>query len=136
MPVKTTNHPINLMLQLKYLYFALPDGSGSVKRSCLHFTYNVKPSEFSKEYTVKIEYKISKRPKVTVLRPKLKIPKSKMKIHMFKDNSLCLYYHKFKEWNNTMLLSKNIVPWVSEWLLHYEIWSVTGFWCGGGIHPN
>jgi hypothetical protein len=35
-----------------------------------------------------------------------------------------------------MLLCQTIVPWISEWLLHYEIWLVTGKWCAGGIHPT
>lgn len=136
MQVKTTNHPISLMIQLNHLKSAFPKGDGSIVRSCLHFTYKVKPSVFSNIFTVKIDYKISKKPRVKIIHPTLKIPKIKMDIHMFSDNTLCLYYYKFKEWDKTMLLSQNIIPWTSEWLLNYEIWSVTGKWCGGGIHPK
>lgn len=35
-----------------------------------------------------------------------------------------------------MLLAKTILPWTAEWLLHYEVWLVTGEWVGGGVHPN
>jgi hypothetical protein len=35
-----------------------------------------------------------------------------------------------------MSLAKAIVPWTSEWLLHYEIWLATGDWRGSGIHPG
>jgi hypothetical protein len=35
-----------------------------------------------------------------------------------------------------MLLTKSVVPWISEWLINNEIWLATGKWCGGGIHPR
>jgi hypothetical protein len=33
-----------------------------------------------------------------------------------------------------MLLAYTVVPWISEWLLYYELWLFTGEWTGGG-HP-
>ena len=33
-----------------------------------------------------------------------------------------------------MFLSKTIIPWVYDWLYHYEIWVGTGEWTGGGVH--
>jgi hypothetical protein len=48
---------------------------------------------------------------------------------------LCLYHPREKSWHNELLLSEVIVPWISEWLLFYEIWSITGEWKGGGSHP-
>jgi hypothetical protein len=35
-----------------------------------------------------------------------------------------------------MLIATSIVPWASEWLLHYEIWRATGTWTGGGHEPK
>jgi hypothetical protein len=33
-----------------------------------------------------------------------------------------------------MLLADTILPWTSEWLFYYELWSVNGYeWLGGGI---
>jgi hypothetical protein len=29
-------------------------------------------------------------------------------------------------------IADTIVPWTAEWLVHYEIWLVTGEWYGGG----
>ena len=43
---------------------------------------------------------------------------------------------EFGEWNPTMLLSRTIVPWASEWLLFYELWVITGVWLGGGIEHS
>jgi len=31
-------------------------------------------------------------------------------------------------------LSNSVALWISEWLLHYEIWLITGEWHGGGVH--
>jgi hypothetical protein len=33
-----------------------------------------------------------------------------------------------------MPIIDTIIPWTSEWLLHYECWLATGKWHGGGIH--
>jgi hypothetical protein len=35
-----------------------------------------------------------------------------------------------------MLYTETIVPWISEWLMYYELWLSTGEWLGGGIHPQ
>lgn len=50
--------------------------------------------------------------------------------------SLGLYYPPAREWRQSMLLAGTILPWTSEWLLHYETWLATGVWTGGGIHPR
>ena len=49
---------------------------------------------------------------------------------------LCLYYGPAREWTPDKMIADTIVPWASEWLLHYEFWLVTGIWHGGGIHPR
>ena len=49
---------------------------------------------------------------------------------------LCLYYGPAREWIPDKMIADTIVPWASEWLLHYEFWLVTGIWHGGGIHPR
>lgn len=33
------------------------------------------------------------------------------------------------------LISRTLVPWAAEWLLHYEVWTITGKWHGGGHEP-
>jgi hypothetical protein len=32
-------------------------------------------------------------------------------------------------------IADTIVPWTAEWLVHYEIWLMTGEWYGGGDWP-
>ena len=44
--------------------------------------------------------------------------------------ALCLYDAAQHEWHSGMPVAE-IVPWISEWLLCYEIWHATGEWtCG------
>lgn len=44
--------------------------------------------------------------------------------------ALCLYNAEENEWHPGMPLAE-IVPWIGEWLLCYEIWHATGTWtCG------
>ena len=38
------------------------------------------------------------------------------------------------EWNERKMIAKTIIPWTSEWLMHYEYWVTAGVWNGGGIH--
>lgn len=46
------------------------------------------------------------------------------------DSALCLYHPAANEWNNTMLIADTVLPWASEWLLHYELWHLDGVWRG------
>jgi len=50
--------------------------------------------------------------------------------HVYEGDRLCLYTPG--EWHPEMSLSKTIIPWTAEWLLHYEVWRSTGRSEGGG----
>lgn len=103
----------------------------------VHF---IKPSHLSNSYKIKLRYKRNKGVKVYVLEPKpLKLAEGKTKLpHVYSTpkQQLCLYYPKDQEWDVSMYYAKTIVPWASEWLLHYELWLATGEWLGGGIEHN
>ena len=44
--------------------------------------------------------------------------------------SLCLFNSDNYEWHSGVPIA-DMVPWISEWLLCYEIWHATGHWtCG------
>ena len=49
--------------------------------------------------------------------------------HVFPGNELCLHYPG--EWNGQRI-DETVLPWIAEWLLHYELWRATGYWHGGG----
>ena len=54
---------------------------------------------------------------------------------MYHDGSLCLY--RTGQWVSGDLLVETIVPWTSEWLMHYEFWRATDEWLGsGGDHTS
>jgi hypothetical protein len=40
------------------------------------------------------------------------------------------------ECKHDRLLAITVVPWISEWLIYYELWLVTGRWLGGGHTVN
>lgn len=96
----------------------------------------LKPNDKSREYLVKLVYKIGKKPSVWVLSPDI----DKNAPHRYHDQSLCLYYPSDpygQSWQSDMYLAKTIIPWTAEWLALYEIWSMTGIWYGAEApHSN
>jgi len=126
---------LNLAVQLGHLQASFPDSHCRIVGHCeLEWSGAIRPSAFSESYFIGLRYRIGKRPIIEVLEPELKTPKLKSEIHMFYDGSLCLYFKD--EWTAEMNIAKTILPWTAEWLLHYELWLVTGEWLGGGIHLN
>ena len=54
-------------------------------------------------------------------------------IHLYGDLSLCLYHPIIdKEPSETIPLAK-MIPWISEWCVHYEEWKKYGVWLGKEI---
>ena len=53
--------------------------------------------------------------------------------HVFDGDELCLCYPR--QFNPRILIAKTIIPWASEWLLHFEFFLITGAWHGGGHEP-
>jgi len=127
---------LNLAIQEMHLKHIFPNSVTRIinKHSELEWDGELTPSHFSQSYSIQMNYRIGKRPKVQVVAPELDVPQKCTEIHMFGDHSLCL--HLSQEWRADMLLEKTIIPWTSEWLLHYELWKITGKWHGGGLHPE
>jgi hypothetical protein len=110
-----------------------PASSVELRPGKLVWTGVLTPTSLSASYTLRIEHVAGKRPVVVVVDPILKPPQGKALPHVFRDNELCLYYRG--EWDASRPIVQTIVPWASEWLLHYEIWVATGRWFGGGHAP-
>ena len=109
----------------------------------LKMVLKIQPTENSKYYKVLLEYKsVQKKPQIYVNMDQLEIGDKEEIPHNYgtkdingkKYLSLCLYYKN--EWDATMKISETIIPWICEWLYHFEFWSITGKWCGGGKHPT
>jgi hypothetical protein len=134
MVAKLRKKPLSLPVQQGHLRRLFPGSRTRISLNCLRWIGYITPSPLSQSYRLQMTYKIGKRPKVFVISPKLQLPEFLYEVHVFKDGSLCLYY--MDEWDSQTVLAETVVPWISEWLLHYEIWRTTETWRGGGIHPH
>lgn len=111
---------------------------GRVRSTPAHLTwqYVLQPHPHCAFYDVRIEYELGFVPKAYVDSPKLFCHPGLSIPHCNNSKSqwLCLSYNKAREWTSSMYIAKTTVPWISEWLVHYEIWCVTETWEGGGFH--
>lgn len=135
---KIKEKEISLTVQGQVLQSYFPDSSLSIGGNILVWKGYLKPTELSPSYLIKIVYQREKHPNVYVLEPRsLLLAEEKTKLEHVYDTSqqhLCIYRKSAKEWKKNKLLARTVVPWTSEWLLHYEYWVATGVWHGGGIH--
>lgn len=131
----TPNRAINLARQLVALKSAIAETSGRISRGQLDCIVPIQPTLASRTYRARIRYKHRDSPQVHIVEPALALHPDRGHLpHVYPGNALCLYYPG--EWHHQMLLATTILPWTSEWLLHYEIWLITGQWTGGGYHPR
>ena len=97
---------------------------------------DVQPSLLSARYRVRIEYAAGEPPEVRVPDPQLVCRPGADRIpHMYKQEILCLYLPCSGEWTPDLPIGHVHVPWISLWLLNYEMWHATGEWLGGGAEP-
>jgi hypothetical protein len=109
-------------------------GRTSLGRGVVSWVGPIQPTPLSVTYTVKVSFQLGwRRPRVEVLDPPLRTPDSPRLPHVFPGDRLCLNFPE--EWNANMLIADTVMPWASEWLLHYEWWKATGQWHGGGHEP-
>lgn len=47
-------------------------------------------------------------------------------IHMYKDHSLCLSYPPDIKWTERTNIHEYTIPWLSEWILYYELYLING----------
>lgn len=103
----------------------------ALRRSIASWIGQLQPSAASETFTVRVDYELRVRPKVWVLRPRLRRHASGERIrHTFPDGSICLHLHE--EWTPKMYIAETTIPWLALWLFHYEAWHATGEWLGGG----
>lgn len=108
--------------------------SVSVSRGCLHWAGTLQPTPASVTYVMTLSYRGgNKTPEVRVVSPEIVAPEGRSLPHVYPGERLCLCYPG--EWNAGKMIARTIIPWASEWLAHYEIWTFTGRWHGGGHEP-
>jgi hypothetical protein len=95
----------------------------------------LRPLPICGEYSVRIEYRAGKSPKVWVegLPTRDEEPAEKRIPHRYADSSICLFTGR--EWTPEKPIAHTIIPWLLEWLMYYEAWLTTGEWQGGGTLP-
>jgi hypothetical protein len=109
--------------------------SVSVSSGRLRWSGTVQPTEASATYSMTLSYRGGNRaPEVRVVSPEIHVPEGQTLPHVYSGERLCLCYPG--EWNAGKMIARTIIPWASEWLLHYEIWTFTGRWHGGGHEPE
>lgn len=92
----------------------------------------IQPTEHSRSYRIEIRYAPWNSPEVRVIDPKIKFTRD---VHMYHNDTLCLFDWREQPWQKHLHLHETIVPWVAEWLLYYELWLLTGKWLGkSAIH--
>lgn len=126
-----------LFMQRLQLRRAFPNARCDVKRRrVLQWTGQLRPTPLSRGYTVRMSYELGESPNVWVVDPPLERRDGELPPHLYPKQRLCLFLPGKREWDKTMSLAATIVPWASEWLMHYELWLATGVWSGGGEHPG
>jgi hypothetical protein len=113
-----------------------PQFRSGLSRSSITWIGNITPSELSRTYLLRVEYRLQVEPRVSVIEPLLKRRSDSSRIpHTYPGDYLCLYRPKYREWNPNLFVAETIIPWASVWLYFYEVWHATGEWLGGGEHP-
>lgn len=125
-----------MTVQMAKLKTAYPASKASLKRDVLCWIVDLTPTPLSRTYRVKLEMHKDGKPEVRLIQPTLQTRDGKRCPHLYPDGVLCLYLPGAFEWTREMQLVVTIVPWISEWLAHYEVWLATGEWTGGGEHPQ
>jgi hypothetical protein len=127
--VAGTIHSLEPTRQLLRLRASMPGSTGAVKRGHLSWRGRIQPSPASAVYTVEIQHVVGKRPEIRVVDPELECRPGERLPHVFPGNQLCVY--RGDQWSADKPLTI-LLPWISEWLLYYELWLPTGTWSGGG----
>lgn len=109
-------------------------GRLTVKAGRIKWVGEIKPTPISDTYKVEVSKRQgSRRARVVVLDPPIASAEDEKLPHVFPGNELCLHYPG--EWDGSRI-DETLLPWIAEWLLHYELWRATGAWHGGGHEPE
>jgi hypothetical protein len=117
---------------------AIAPGKGKLNASYFYWECDIQPTELGRTYKVLIFYGGDYVPRAFVLSPNLqKLAEGKEIPHLYSQEKgyLCLYHPGSGEWNASMSVANDFVPWIYMWLMFFEQWLVLDKWHGGGIHP-
>lgn len=130
---------LNFAIQAGKIRSLFPSSDIFFNQNILKWKYSITPSPLSDTYDIKMIYVRDKHPNVYVVSPQLDLFPGETRLpHVYSTEQqwLCLYYRKTLEWRSDMIIANTIIPWTSEWLIHYEFWLGNGKWRGGGTHSE
>lgn len=132
-------HRLSLAAQLMQLRAHCSTGQGAIERSMLTWEQAITPHALSGTYQCRVEYQLCHYPRVYCVDPPLSVLAVGRRLpHVYQRTEpvqLCLFMHNRECWNDSMLLTKIVLPLCYYWLAHFEHWLFTGDWLGGGTHP-
>lgn len=85
------------------------------------------PTLTSNKYDVLIRFNAVEQPEAFILSPTINYNSD---IHVYRNGSLCLHYPNDMSWSKNDLLAYTIIPWISEWLVYYELYQYYNKWKG------
>jgi len=97
------------------------------------FSINVKgiwkASGYQNKYSFEILYDLQNgKPYCYIMAPYIKPSPS---IHLNSNYTLCLYHFREYAFTKKFLLATEIIPWIIEWTLYYELYLINGnIWKG------
>ncbi len=130
-----------LSISQQYLLLGrdFPTGVGQLRNGSLIWRLVLQPTPVSREYSLRLRYRLNTFPEVLVEEPRLKgLAGDKTIPHVYRQDptELCLFEPAREEWSGRYALSETIIPWSALWLFYFEDWLTSGTWNGGGEHPK
>ena len=140
-PRKTSiNIPIQkLYLITRYKNILIKDNSSRK----IDMDFLIQSTFSNNKYIIKIKYDtVYDIPKVFLLNENLPIYNNEAIPHIYGYKrlngknyvNLCTFFPK-EDWNNNMIIADTVFLWAVEWIYFFEIWSVSGSWCGRWYTP-
>jgi hypothetical protein len=110
-------------------------GTGALHAGGLLWCYTASPTPLSRNYQLRIDFRLDSAPQVIVETPDLAPGRRLPHVYEQKPARLCLYLPRAREWSGSMRIDQTIVPWAALWLFYFEEWLDSDAWKGGGEHP-
>ena len=95
-------------------------GTGELKINGLNFEISL---EYSPLWKLRFEKIFIKNPDIPFIED----------IHIYSDKSLCLYHPIIDNPTGRVISLKTMIPWISEWCVHFLEWKKYGVWLGSEI---
>lgn len=109
--------------QVAVIKHHFPDCKVRMEGLVLYVDFVVSDPDYKNQYHLQVQYLSQSWHKVFVLKPKIV---SSVAIHMYPDNSLCLYYPPDISPFRRIWVGRDLIPMSILWLCHYEQWLING----------